>query len=153
MVHGAADISMREYDPRRFGAYAKKDWQVVKAREDYCLRHEIPFPHFNRLAGRPVKPGPLYERLKAKGAVYEELMATSVRAGLQPVTSSSATIIHSGAPKSTTCWQRKVKAARTRRYHGHYRLQQGRSVGSRRRTVPEWTGAATGCRKNPAVSP
>jgi dimethylglycine dehydrogenase len=43
-------------------AYATKDWQVVKAKEDYCLRHEIPFPHFNRLAGRPVKPSPLYER-------------------------------------------------------------------------------------------
>ena len=73
MVHGAADISMREYDPRRFGAFADKDWQVIKAKEDYCLRHEIPFPHFNRLAGRPVKPGPLHERLKAKGAVYEEV--------------------------------------------------------------------------------
>ncbi|WP_299690491.1 FAD-dependent oxidoreductase [uncultured Tateyamaria sp.] len=73
MVHGAADISMREYDPRRFGAYATKDWQVVKAREDYCLRHEIPFPHFNRLAGRPIKPSPLYDRLKAKGAVFEEV--------------------------------------------------------------------------------
>ncbi len=73
MVHGAADISMRDYDPRRFGAYATSDWQVVKAKEDYCLRHEIPFPHFNRLDGRPVKPGPLYDRLKAKGAVYEEV--------------------------------------------------------------------------------
>ncbi len=73
MVHGAADISMRDYDPRRFGAYATKDWQVVKAEEDYCLRHEIPFPHFNRLAGRPIKPSPLYETLKAKGAVYEEV--------------------------------------------------------------------------------
>lgn len=73
MVHGAADISMREYDPRRFGAYATKDWQVVKAEEDYCLRHEIPFPHFNRLAGRPIKPSPLYELLKSKGAVYEEV--------------------------------------------------------------------------------
>ena len=73
MVHGAADISMRDYDPRRFGSYATKEWQVVKAKEDYCLRHEIPFPHFNRLAGRPVKPSPLYERLKAKGAVYEEV--------------------------------------------------------------------------------
>ncbi|MEO3415061.1 FAD-dependent oxidoreductase [Roseovarius sp. CAU 1744] len=73
MVHGAADISMREYDPRRFGDYAKKDWQVIKAEEDYCLRHEIPFPHFNRLAGRPVKPSPLYDRLKDKGAVYEEV--------------------------------------------------------------------------------
>ncbi len=73
MVHGAADISMREFDPRRFGAYATKEWQVVKAEEDYCLRHEIPFPHFNRLAGRPVKPSPLYETLKAKGAVHEEV--------------------------------------------------------------------------------
>ena len=73
MVHGAADISMREFDPRRFGNYANKEWQVIKAKEDYCLRHEIPFPHFNRLAGRPIKPSPLYERLKAKGAVYEEV--------------------------------------------------------------------------------
>ena len=73
MVHGAADISMRDYDPRRFGAYATKDWQVIKAKEDYCLRHEIPFPHFNRLAGRPIKPSPLHEILKAKGAVHEEV--------------------------------------------------------------------------------
>ncbi len=73
MVHGAADISMREYDPRRFGSYATPDWQVVKAHEDYALRHEIPFPHFNRLAGRPVKPSPLYARLKEKGAVFEEV--------------------------------------------------------------------------------
>ena len=73
MVHGAADISMRDYDPRRFGEYATKEWQVIKAKEDYCLRHEIPFPHFNRLAGRPVKPSPMYDRLKEKGAVYEEV--------------------------------------------------------------------------------
>jgi dimethylglycine dehydrogenase len=73
MVHGAADISMRDYDPRRFGSYATKEWQVIKAKEDYCLRHEIPFPHFNRLAGRPVKPSPLYDRLKSKGAVFEEV--------------------------------------------------------------------------------
>ena len=73
MVHGSADISMREFDPRRFGDYAQKDWQVIKAKEDYCLRHEIPFPHFNRLEGRPIKPSPLYERLKEKGAVYEEV--------------------------------------------------------------------------------
>jgi dimethylglycine dehydrogenase len=73
IVHGAADISMRDYDPRRFGSYADKDWQVIKAKEDYCLRHEIPFPHFNRLAGRPIKPSPLHDVLKAKGAVHEEV--------------------------------------------------------------------------------
>ena len=73
IAHGAADISMRDYDPRRFGSYADKSWQVTKAREDYCLRHEIPYPHFNRLASRPVKPSPLYEILKSKGAVFEEV--------------------------------------------------------------------------------
>ncbi|MGC6485101.1 MAG: FAD-dependent oxidoreductase [Candidatus Puniceispirillales bacterium] len=73
IVHGSADISMREFDPRRFGSYADQEWQVIKAKEDYCLRHEIPFPHFNRLAGRPIKPSPLYNRLKEKGAVYEEV--------------------------------------------------------------------------------
>lgn len=73
MVHGAADLSMRDFDPRRFGAYAEKPWQVIKAKEDYCLRHEIPFPHFNRHAGRPIKTSPLYQRLRDKGAVYEEV--------------------------------------------------------------------------------
>ena len=73
MVHGSADISMRAFDPRRFGPYADKKWQNIKAREDYLLRHEIPFPHFNRLAGRPVKPSPLYERLKEQGAIFEEV--------------------------------------------------------------------------------
>ncbi len=73
IVHGAADISMREFDPRRFGNFATKEWQVTKAKEDYCLRHEIPFPHFNRQGGRPIRPGPLYERLREKGAVYEEV--------------------------------------------------------------------------------
>ncbi|WP_299621118.1 FAD-dependent oxidoreductase [uncultured Tateyamaria sp.] len=73
MVHGAADISMRDYDPRRFGSYATKDWQVIKAEEDYCLRHEIPFPHFNRLAGRPIKPSPLHDLLQSKRAVHEEV--------------------------------------------------------------------------------
>ncbi|MDD9910368.1 MAG: FAD-dependent oxidoreductase [Ahrensia sp.] len=73
MVHGAADISMRDYDPRRFGSYAIKEWQIVKAHEDYKLRHEIPFPHFNRLAGRPIKPSPLFDILKNKGAVHEEV--------------------------------------------------------------------------------
>lgn len=73
MVHGSADISMREFDPRRFGSYATKSWQITKAKEDYCLRHEIPFPHYNRTAGRPVKAGPLYQELADKGAVFEEV--------------------------------------------------------------------------------
>ncbi|MEM7083825.1 MAG: FAD-dependent oxidoreductase [Pseudomonadota bacterium] len=90
MVHGAANISMREFDPRRFGDYATPDWQIVKAKEDYCLRHEIPFPHFNRLEGRPIKPSPMYDVLKDKGAVFEEVFGHErprwfAPAGTEPV--------------------------------------------------------------------
>jgi dimethylglycine dehydrogenase len=73
MVHGAADINMRDFDPRRYGDFADRDYQITKAREDYILRHEIPFPGFNRTEGRPVKTSTLYERLKDAGAVYEEI--------------------------------------------------------------------------------
>ena len=73
MVHGAAEISMREFDPRRYGDFADRDYAVTKACEDYLLRHETPWPHLNRLAARPVKPSPLYRRLEAAGAVHEEV--------------------------------------------------------------------------------
>ena len=73
MVHGAAEISMREFDPRRYGDFADREYAVTKAREDYLLRHEVPGPHFNRLADRPVKPSPLHDRLTEAGAVHEEV--------------------------------------------------------------------------------
>ncbi len=73
MVHGAAELNMREFDPRRFGAFADRRYQIAKAREDYLLRHEIPYPGLNRPAARPVKTSPLYDRLKDAGAVYEEI--------------------------------------------------------------------------------
>jgi len=73
MVHGAADINMREFDPRRFGTFAGRDYQIAKACEDYTLRHEIPYPGLNRPAARPVKTSPLYGRLAEAGAVYEEI--------------------------------------------------------------------------------
>ncbi len=73
MVHGTAEINMRDFDPRRYGAFADRAYQIAKAKEDYLLRHEIPYPGLNRPAGRPVKTSPLYERLKESGAVYEEI--------------------------------------------------------------------------------
>ncbi|MBF2759945.1 MAG: FAD-dependent oxidoreductase [Ectothiorhodospiraceae bacterium AqS1] len=73
MVHGAADVSMRELDPRRYGEFADRDYAVRKACEDYLLRHEIPYPGFNRLEARPVKTSAIYERLVEQGAVHEEV--------------------------------------------------------------------------------
>ena len=75
MVHGAADISMASFDPRRFGAKIDDSYRLDKAKEDYCLRHEIPFPHLDRPACRPShsKTTPLYDVLKDKGAVYQDV--------------------------------------------------------------------------------
>jgi dimethylglycine dehydrogenase len=75
MVHGAADVSMRSFDPRRFGARIDDNYRINKAKEDYLLRHEIPFPHLDRPDLRPShsKLSPLYEALKDKGAVYEDV--------------------------------------------------------------------------------
>ena len=75
MVHGAVDISLRSFDPHRFGAVLDAGYRIQKAKEDYLLRHEIPYPALDRPACRPShsKTSPLYELLKAKGAVYEEV--------------------------------------------------------------------------------
>ncbi len=75
MVHGAADISMASFDPRRFGAKIDDGYRIEKAKEDYLLRHEIPFPHLDRPGCRPShsKTSPLYGVLKDKGAVYQDV--------------------------------------------------------------------------------
>ncbi len=75
MVKGAADVSMRSFDPRRFGARIDDNYRINKAKEDYLLRHEIPYPHLDRPDLRPShsKLSPLYEVLKTKGAVYEDV--------------------------------------------------------------------------------
>ena len=75
IVKGAADVSMRSFDPRRFGARIDEQYRIEKAKEDYLLRHEIPFPHQDRPDLRPShsKLSPLYEVLKSKGAVYEDI--------------------------------------------------------------------------------
>ena len=73
MIHGAAEISMREFDPRRYGAFADRGYVHSKVKEDYVLHRVVPFPGLNRLVGRPVKTSSLYEPLKAAGAIFEEV--------------------------------------------------------------------------------
>ena len=75
MAQGAADISMAGFDPRRFGARIDDAYRIGKAKEDYLLRHEIPFPQLDRPGRRPShsKTSPLYTVLKDKGAVYQDV--------------------------------------------------------------------------------
>ena len=74
MVHGTAEVNMRDFDPRRFGSYADdRDYQIARAKEDYILRHEVPYPGRQRHEGRPKKTSPLYQRLAEAGAIHEEI--------------------------------------------------------------------------------
>ncbi len=75
IIHGAADISMASFDPRRFGANLDEVYRIEKAKEDYLLRHEIPFPALDRPVCRPShsRLSPLYEVLRGKGAVYQDV--------------------------------------------------------------------------------
>jgi len=73
MVHGATTLNMRGMDPRRYGSFATRDYNLTKAHEDYLLRHEIPYPGLNRTDGRPYKTSAIYEQMAERGAIFEEV--------------------------------------------------------------------------------
>lgn len=73
MVHGEAEISMREFDPRRFGDWAAGDYCLKRAVDEYQQMYQVRYPGEFRDAGRPVKTTPVYGRLKAQGAVFAEV--------------------------------------------------------------------------------
>lgn len=57
-------------DPRRFGAYADRDYRVSKARESFAAQFAIHYPYEERPAGRPQRKTPVYDCLKKEGAVF-----------------------------------------------------------------------------------
>ena len=73
MVHGATTLNLRAFDPRRYGHFATPEYNKTKAHEDYLLRHEIPYPGLNRMAGRPYKTSSLYEQMRDRRAIFEEV--------------------------------------------------------------------------------
>lgn len=71
IVDGEPEMEMYEFDPRRFGAYATLDYTVARACEVYKYMYAVTYPNEERPAGRPAKRTPIYDRLKAQGAVFE----------------------------------------------------------------------------------
>lgn len=72
IIEGTADISMRAFDPRRFGTWADNDYAYHRAREDYMTRLSLPFPQDQRKVCRNVRLSGVHERTVALGAIYEE---------------------------------------------------------------------------------
>jgi dimethylglycine dehydrogenase len=71
IVDGQPSDNMWEIDVRRFGEYARStDYVAERALDVYGHEYAIHYPELERPAGRPLKTGPLYDRLLDKGAVY-----------------------------------------------------------------------------------
>jgi dimethylglycine dehydrogenase len=72
MVHGAAEVSMRGFDPRRFGTWADRAYTLARCRENYMTRLALPFPQDQYETGRGRRRSGAHERTQALGAIFEE---------------------------------------------------------------------------------
>ena len=71
IVEGQPSDNMWELDVRRFDDYAaSSEYVVERACEVYAREYAIHYPEEELPAARPLKTGPLYDRLLEKGAVY-----------------------------------------------------------------------------------
>jgi dimethylglycine dehydrogenase len=75
IVEGEPTIDMLGVDPRRFGPYASRGYLKAKNEEAYAKVFTIHYPDEERVAGRPLKTAPCYDRMKALGAVFGSIYA------------------------------------------------------------------------------
>lgn len=74
MVHGQTEVNVAEMDPRRFGDHCgpKGRYAIEKAVDEFHEMYQTRRPGEQRFAGRPQKQDPIYDRLDARGAQWEE---------------------------------------------------------------------------------
>jgi dimethylglycine dehydrogenase len=73
MVHGQAEISMREFDPRRFGKWADKAYTRTVAIEDYHRMYYCYKPGEQHTVGRGLRQSSLYSLLEERGAQFGQV--------------------------------------------------------------------------------
>jgi len=70
MVHGDPGFDVWAMDVARFGDWATMAYTNAKVRENYSRRFRIRFPNEELPAARPLRMTPVYDRLKARGAIF-----------------------------------------------------------------------------------
>jgi len=70
MVEGDPGADIWAMDVARFGDWTTMAYTNAKVRENYSRRFRIRFPNEELPAARPLRMSPVYDRLKAKGAVF-----------------------------------------------------------------------------------
>ncbi len=73
VVHGEPPSDLWPVDIRRFGRHHQDiDWVRTRTLEAYGKHYTMAWPSEEYATGRPLRKSPLYERLKAAGAVFGE---------------------------------------------------------------------------------
>ncbi|MCY4244915.1 MAG: FAD-dependent oxidoreductase [Gammaproteobacteria bacterium] len=70
IVDGDPGMDVFAMDVARFGDYAGPAYTRAKVRENYQRRFRISFPNEELPAARPLRTTPVYEKLRARGAVF-----------------------------------------------------------------------------------
>ncbi len=70
VVEGEPTIDMMGVDPRRFGPYATKGYLIKKNEEAYANVFTMHYPDEERVAARPLKTAPCYDRMQGLGAIF-----------------------------------------------------------------------------------
>ncbi|MGI9332755.1 MAG: GcvT family protein, partial [Gammaproteobacteria bacterium] len=70
MTQGDPGFDVWAMDVSRYGDYANLAYTNAKVRENYSRRFSITFPNEELTAARPLLTTPVYERLKARNAVF-----------------------------------------------------------------------------------
>jgi dimethylglycine dehydrogenase len=73
MVHGQAEINMREFDPRRFGDWATHDYARAVAVADYHHMYYCYRPSEHHTVGRDLRQSSLHARLRDRGAQFSQV--------------------------------------------------------------------------------
>ena len=69
MAEGDPGQDIISMDVARFGAFATPKYTAIKVPENYSRRFRLAYPNEELPAARPVRRSPIYERLRAAGAV------------------------------------------------------------------------------------
>jgi dimethylglycine dehydrogenase len=73
MVHGQAEINMREFDPRRFGNWATKDYTTEVSIADYHHMYYCYKPGEQHEVGRNLRKSALHDTLAKHGAQFQQI--------------------------------------------------------------------------------
>ena len=73
ILEGTPSLDVWHMDSRRFGAaYRSREHTLARTVEVYATYYDVKYPGHERLAGRPLRVSPTYERLSGLGAAFGE---------------------------------------------------------------------------------